>query len=178
MNLLRTMCVCALMVGCSQAHPSDEVEAGIYDLTVFADSEACSPSRAVGPMGPVAVLVEGSAIDAPVPDLASPSLLTAPRVTLTGESFHAETNRRVPGCDDTFVHEEWTLIESSRDGFELLHSQEWHGLAECEAAPATMPGAPSADCMSERRLRYELAEPCAAPCRLILGAAGALSCSC
>ncbi|MEZ4339720.1 MAG: hypothetical protein R3B82_24130 [Sandaracinaceae bacterium] len=128
-------------------------------------------------MGSVAVLVDGSSIDAPVPDVSSASLLGAPRVTLTGDAFHAETNRRVPGCENTFVHEEWTLLESGRDGFELLHAQEWHGLAECEAAATLMPSAPAADCMSERRLRYDLAEACPTPGRLFLGADGAVSCS-
>ncbi|MCB9594438.1 MAG: hypothetical protein H6719_17025 [Sandaracinaceae bacterium] len=168
----------ALMSGCSQNHPTDDVSAGIYELTVAADADACSPTRAVGSMGPVGVVVRGTAIDAPVPDVASPTLLTAPRVILNADSFHAETNRRIPGCADAFVHEEWTLLESTGAGFELLHTQLWTGMSGCDVAADVMPGAPAADCQSERRLRYDLMEVCAEPCRLFLDASGSVSCSC
>lgn len=179
MNLLRTtMCASLFLIGCGQNHPSDEVAAGIYELTVIAESDACSPSRAVGAMGPVAVVTRGSAIDAPVPDVGDASLLTAPRVVLAADAFHAETNRRIPSCEGSFVHEEWTLLDATSEGFELLHTQEWHGLEGCEAAGTVMPGAPAADCMAERRLRYDLAEACAAPCRLVLDATAAVACSC
>src|SRR5690606_18048511 len=112
--------------------------------------DACSPSRPVGAMGPVAVLVEGAAIDAPVPDVAA-SLLASPRVRLTRDAaFHAETNRRVPGCEGAWVHEEWTILDSSRARFDILHHQAWQGLASCIEPDLTMPGAPVADCESNR----------------------------
>lgn len=171
------VCACVLAVGCSQSIPSDDVRAGIYELSVEAEADACSPTRAVGSMGPVAVLVRDGAIDAPVPDL-SDSLLTAPRVVLAGEAFHAETNRRVDGCDGAWVHEEWTLLESSGGTFDVVHRQQWQGLDGCASPMERMPGAPEADCTSERRLRYELTELCDAPCRLVLEATGDVVCSC
>lgn len=170
--------LCALaMVGCAQAHATDEVQPGIYELRVEADAEACSPSRATGAMGSVGVLVEDGVIDAPVPELEMAEL-TAPRVELAPHaSFHAETNRRVPGCD-AWVHEEWTVMASDAEGFEVLHMQDWTGLADCAGAPERMAGAPEADCTSERRLHYALASACRAPCRLVLAAGGAVDCAC
>lgn len=177
MRFSRMMCACALMVGCSQSHPSDAVAPGIYELTVVADADACSPSRLVGAMGPVAVLVRGTALDAPVPDLRAPAALTAPRVVLDADAFHAETNRRIPDCAGAFVHEEWTLLEARGTGFEILHREEWRGLEGCGAL-AAMPEAPAADCTSDRRLRYELAQACPSSCRMILAAGEVLTCSC
>lgn len=163
------------MLGCAETHATEDVVPGIYELMAEPEVDACSPIRAVGAMGPVAVLVEGGAIDAPVPEIDGP-ILTAPRVQLRPEtSFHAETNRRVTGCD-AFVHEEWTVIDAREGAFDVLHTQEWVGLESCGDASTVMPGAPEADCGSERVLRYTLDAPCAAPCRLIL--AGALTCSC
>lgn len=165
------------VAGCAQTHATEDVVPGIYELMAEPEVDACSPSRAVGAMGPVAVLVEDGAIDAPVPEMEGP-LLTAPRVVLSPRaSFHAETNRRIDGCD-AFVHEEWTVIDADEGAFELLHTQEWVGLESCGDAATIMPGAPEADCDSERVLRYTLDSPCLAPCRLILGDAGSLSCAC
>jgi len=168
---------CLLAAGCSQSIPTDDVRPGIYELSVEAERDACSPTRAVGSMGAVAVLVRDGAIDAPVPELAD-TLLTAPRVVLAGEAFHTETNRRLPGCEGAWVHEEWTLLESTGDRFDVLHRQQWQGLGACAAPMEAMPGAPEADCMSERRLRYELDELCDAPCRLVLEATGDVVCGC
>ncbi|MEC7519633.1 MAG: hypothetical protein VYE22_07205 [Myxococcota bacterium] len=165
-------------VGCASAHPSDEVAPGIYELSASADSDACSPLRAIGAMGEVAVLVEGGAVDAPVPDTDAP-LLVAPRVRLSpSQSYHAETNRRVPGCEAAWVHEEWTMLEGGADGFRVLHTQEWQGLADCAAARDAMPGAPDGDCRAERVLDYALQSACHAPCRLVLGEADSVACSC
>ena len=103
--------------GCASAHPSDEVAPGIYELSASADTDACSPHRAVGVMGEVAVLVEAGAVDAPVPDMDAP-LLLAPRVRLApGQSYHSETNRRIPGCESAWVHEEWTMLQGGAEGF-------------------------------------------------------------
>ncbi len=173
----RMMCALLLLVGCGQTHPTDAITAGIYELTVQREIDACSPARAVGSMGAVAVLVRGGVVDAPVPEL-SDTLLTAPRVTLDPSTMHADTNRRVPGCDAAWVHEEWTVLESTNTSFELLHSQQWEGLETCDLPGERLEGAPAANCMSERRLRYDLTEVCAEPCRLFLAAEGELICSC
>lgn len=165
------------LFGCSQSHPNAEIAPGIYDLTVQSETEACSPPRAVGAMGRVAVLVQNGAVDAPVPE-GDDSLLTAPRVVLEpSSSFHTETNRRPSGCDTAFVHEEWTVLASDGATFDLLHTQQWQGIASCAGAEP-LRNAPSADCMSERRLRYDLAQACVAPCRLVLGESLAVGCSC
>ena len=165
------------LVGCSQSHPSEEIAPGIYDLTVQSETEACSPPRAVGAMGRVAMLVHDGAIDAPVPEI-DDTVLTAPRVVLAPTaSFHSETNRRLSGCGGAWVHEEWTVLESDGTTFDLLHTQQWQDLASCGGAE-TVRDAPSADCRSERRLRYDLAEACAAPCRLVLAIGPAIACSC
>jgi hypothetical protein len=176
-----TVCLfalCAALVGCAQVHVSDEVQPGIYELTIEREVDACSPTRPVGAMGAVGVLVERGSIDAPVPD-SDFGLLTTPRVRLTADhGFHAETNRRIPGCESAFVHEAWTVMGSSARGFELVHRQSWHGLGACADAVATMPSAPAQDCESERRLRYDLASSCPAPCSLRLSAGSELACSC
>lgn len=167
----------AMMVGCAQTHSPDDVASGIYELTIESATEACSPGRAIGTMGEVAVLAEDGAIDAPVPDIEAP-LLVAPRVRLTPGLYHSETNRRVTGCEGAWVHEEWTVIDASATGFDLMHTQEWQGLAGCAGARAVMPSAPDADCMSERILRYGLSTECRAPCSLQLTASGTVECSC
>lgn len=171
-----TLLLVGQLAGCAAAHGSDEVAPGIYELTVESELDACSPVRASGAMGPVAVLVEGGAIDAPVPDVdAAP--LTSPRVRLAPDGlFHAETNRRVPGCEAAWVHEEWTVLEPGAEGFAISHLQRWEGLAGC--ADIAMPSAPATDCESERLLRYDLAERCAAPCTLRLTAGSAIECVC
>ncbi len=167
-----------LLGGCSQTHPSDDIAGGIYDLDVARELDACSPLRAIGSMGPVAVIVEDGAIDVPVPELGD-SVLTAPRIVLRSSSFfHSEMNRQIPGCEGAWVHEEWTVVETDGSSFDLLHTQRWEGLASCADASAHMPGAPSLDCVSERRLRYDLTEVCAAPCRLRLGEGSSLFCFC
>lgn len=177
-SIRRSALALVLFAGCAQAHVADEVAPGIYDLTIERELDACSPARPVGVMGPVAVLVERGAIDAPVPD-ADPSPLLSPRVRLEPDAFfHAETNRRVPGCDGAWVHEEWTALEPNRSGFVITHFQRWHGLASCAGASDAMPGAPATDCESERHLRYELAEACVAPCRLRLTSASTVACAC
>lgn len=164
------------LAGCASAHESDAVAPGIYELTIERELDACSPMRPAGTMGTVAVLVERGAIDAPVPD-AEPDLLASPRVRLTPEGlYHAETNRRVPGCEGAWVHEEWTVLDPRASSFAIAHLQRWEGLTSC--ASAAMPSAPSADCESERILRYDLAERCAAPCSLRLTAASILECAC
>jgi len=166
------------LAGCASAHGSEEVAAGIYELTIESELDACSPLRPVGAMGPVAVLVDGGAIDAPVPD-AEALLLASPRVRLAPDGlFHAETNRRVPGCEGAWVHEEWTVVEPSASAFAISHLQRWEGLASCADPAALMPGAPGADCSSERRLRYDLAERCAAPCSLRLTSSSTIACAC
>lgn len=168
----------AALAGCAQVHVSDEVQPGIYELTIERELDACSPMRPVGAMGAVGVLADRGLIDAPVPD-SDFGLLTTPRVRLTEASgFHAETNRRLPGCDTAFVHETWTLVESGAAAFELVHRQRWQGLGACAEPSAAMPGAPAQDCESERRLRYELASSCPAPCTLRLTAGSELACAC
>ncbi len=170
--------LCALMAGCAQAHGTDDVAQGIYELTIEHGADACSPARPVGAMGAVAVLVEGDAIDAPVPD-ADATPLASPRVRLTAEAgFHAETNRRVTGCEGAWVHEEWTILESGAEGFALSHFQRWEGLSSCVEGAVTMPGAPAGDCESERRLGYALSEACAAPCALRLTDIASVECAC
>ncbi len=166
------------LAGCASAHGSDEGAAGIYELTIESEVDACSPLRPVGAMGAVAVLVEGGAIDAPVPD-AEALLLASPRVRLGPDGlFHAETNRRIPGCEGAWVHEEWTVVEPSASAFAISHLQRWEGLASCADPAALMPGAPAGDCSSERRLRYEIAERCAAPCSLRLTSTSTVACDC
>jgi len=172
-----TMALALATVGCTAAHPSDEVRTGIYELIAEPEADGCTPMRTAGPLGPVGVLVREGAVDAPVPSVGG-ALVTAPRVQLApSASYHAETNRRVPGCDSAFVREEWTLMESTGEGFELLHRQRWEGLEGCAAASA-MPEAPELDCTSERRLRYALSTLCDAPCALRLDLSGALVCAC
>jgi len=177
MKLFQMMGALLLLVGCSQNHVTDSITAGIYELTVEREVDGCSPTRAVGSMGPVAVLVRDGSIDAPVPELAD-TFLTAPRVTLDSNYLHAETNRRVAGCESAWVHEEWTVIESANASFELLHTQRWQGLDACELSGDRLESAPASDCMSERRLRYDLNEVCAEPCRLRLASEGGVACSC
>lgn len=163
------------MVGCSAAHPSDEVRTGIYELMVESDADGCSPRRAVGSMGPVGVVVRGGAVDAPVPEQGN-EIWTAPRVQLApGASYHSETNRRITGCDGAWVHEEWTMMESDGEHFEVLHMQSWQGLDSCVDAPAS---APETDCDAERRLQYDLQTTCEAPCSLHVGVSGAIVCAC
>ena len=166
-----------MMVGCAQAHAPEDVASGIYELTIESATEACSPSRAIGTMGAVAVLAVDGSIDAPVPDIEAP-LLVAPRVRLTPGLYHSETNRRVSGCEGAWVHEEWTVIDASAEGFDLMHTQEWQGLAGCGDARVATPSTPDGDCMSERILRYGLSTECRAPCTLQLTAAGGVECSC
>ena len=177
MFLFRVLCISAVLMGCSQAHPTDAITAGIYELTVERETEACSPARAVGAMGPVAVLVRDGVVDAPVPSLGD-TLVTAPRVALDPTTLHSETNRVLSDCETAWVHEEWTILESSGARFELLHTQDWQGLATCADLDTPALDRPANDCMSERRLRYELSEVCAAPCRLFLTADDELTCSC
>lgn len=163
--------------GCAEAHGTDSVQPGIYELRVEPEIDGCSPTRAIGSMGPVGVLVESGAIDAPVPDIDAP-ILAAPRVRLTpSTSFHRETNRRIEGCDG-WVHEEWTLTTSNADGFSLLHTQRWENLIACSSGRARMPSAPEVDCTAERILRYELSGACVAPCTLRLTAGEAVRCHC
>lgn len=169
-----------LCAACSQSYGPDTVSTGIYDLTIRSESDACAPSRATGAMGPVAVLVEGELIDAPVPEVDG-APLTAPRVRLRPDaSFHAETNTRIPGCESAWVHEEWTLTEGASHRFELLHTQRWNGLAACPSAQDVMPQAPASDCESERHLDFTLAQACNAPCSLglRLDAPGGVACAC
>lgn len=173
----------AALTGCASAHASDEVAPGIYELTIERELDACSPMRPAGAMGDVAVLVDGGAIDAPVPDapIAGAGALSfaSPRVRLAPEGlFHAETNRRVPGCEGAWVHEEWTVLDPSAERFVISHLQRWEGLASCVDARIEMPGAPAGDCESERRLRYDLAQSCPAPCALRLTAASTIECAC
>jgi hypothetical protein len=173
--LATAMALAAL--GCAQAHGTDEVQPGIYELRIETEADACSPSRAVGAMGAVPVLVEDGALDVPVPEVEAP-LLTVPRVRLApSASFHAEADRRLEGCDGA-VHEEWTVLESGAEGFEVLHTQRWENLAGCADARERVPSAPEADCTSERRLRYDLEGACLAPCRLRLVAGGTIECRC
>lgn len=169
--------VLAVAMGCAQAHVTDEVQPGLYELAIERELDACSPMRAAGVMGPVGVLVERGTIDAPVPDT-DLSLLTAPRVRLAPSAgYHAETNRRVAGCEGAFVHEEWTVVESSAQSFTLTHLQRWEGLERCADVTTDLPGAPARDCASERRLRYDLAASCGAPCAIRLTPSG-LACTC
>ncbi|MCZ7681068.1 MAG: hypothetical protein M5U28_20680 [Sandaracinaceae bacterium] len=167
-----------LAAGCTQAHEPGEVATGIYELTIARGLDACSPSRPVGAMGSVAVLVDEGGLDAPVPD-ADLGPLASPRVRLSQDrEFHAETNRRVTGCDGAWVHEEWTLLDSGTRGFAITHLQEWRGLSSCVEGAVTMPGAPVGDCESERELEYRLAESCEAPCSLRLTSAASIECAC
>lgn len=176
MRSLTTLCV--FLMGCAQAHGTDDVAPGIYELTIESGADACSPVRPIGAMGTVAVLVDDGAIDAPVPD-ADLGPLASPRVRLAPDSaFHAETNRRVTGCDGAWVHEEWTVLDSAAEGFAISHLQRWEGLSSCVEGAITMPGAPVADCESERQLEYRLAESCAAPCSLRLTSAASVDCVC
>ncbi|HEY8426946.1 MAG TPA: hypothetical protein VIL20_01170 [Sandaracinaceae bacterium] len=178
MGIIRSLVCASLLVGCAQAHGTDDVAPGIYELTIERGLDACSPARPAGVMGTVAVIVDEGTLDAPVPD-ADASLLASPRVRLAPErAFHAETNRRVTGCEGAWVHEEWTLLEGGAEGFVLSHRQLWEGLSSCAEGSITMRGAPVADCESERRLAYRLAERCAAPCALRLVAPEAVGCVC
>ncbi len=164
-------------IGCSAAHPSDEVRTGIYQLEIESEIDGCSPARTAGDLGVVGVLVREGAVDAPVPAVGE-GLLTAPRVQLRpGASYHAETNRRVSGCDGAWVHEEWTLMASSGEAFEVLHSQSWAGLESCLVRPDTA-DMPQVDCDSERRLTYRLQDICEAPCALHLDLTGSIVCAC
>jgi hypothetical protein len=170
--------VCALVSGCAAAHDSGDVAQGIYALTIESELDACAPARTVGAMGDVAVIVEDGTIDAPVPDTDGAALI-GPRVSLAPSSdFHAETNRRIPGCEGAFVHEEWTVLDARGGAFTIAHSQDWQGLAGCADPEAAMPGAPAADCSSERELHYALAERCVAPCSLRLSAGPTITCAC
>ncbi|MGE0791891.1 MAG: hypothetical protein AB7S26_39825 [Sandaracinaceae bacterium] len=172
-----TITLAALLgFGCAVAHPSDEVRTGIYELTVETMTDDCSPQRAAGDLGMVAVLVRDGAIDAPVPET-DLSLFTAPRVELTpGRSYHFETNRRLTGCDGAWVHEEWTMMDSDGTVFEVDHSQDWEGVSSC--VPAEGSSVPSVDCAVDRHLRYALDTACDAPCSLSIDASGALICGC
>jgi hypothetical protein len=166
MSITRTILCALLASACSTTHTTDDVGTGIYDLTIDAEVDQCSPTRISGAMGAVAVITNGRVIDAPVPEITA-APLTAPRVRLVPDNdFHAETNVRVPGCGNAWVHEEWTLMEGHSASFELLHMQRWNGMADCPNAQEIMPAAPSGDCMAERHLRYRLQESCASPCSL------------
>lgn len=164
-------------VGCSSAHPTDEVRTGIYMLEIEADNDACTPQRSHGSLGEVVVLGRDGSVDAPVPAIGD-SPLVAPRVQLMpAESFHRATNRQIQGCDGAWVHDEWTLMDQDGDGFELLHTQRWEGLASCVPS-AEMPEAPEVDCESTRRLQYQLRTACEAPCTVSLDTTGQILCSC
>lgn len=168
-----SMAIMGCTLGCSAIHPSDTVTSGVYGLSVEAASEECSPGRAVGVMGDVAVLVHDGVIDLPVPEMEGP-IASAPRVALAPEtSFHTQTNRGVPGCEGAWVREAWTVVGSAPLSLELVHTQEWEGLDGC-----TSPSAPAADCLSARQLSYELLEACPETCRLEFTSAGGAICSC
>ena len=162
--------------GCADAHEPEGVAPGLYELTVQTDLDACTPMRPTGSMGPVAVLVEGTTLDVPVPD-AEATVLTAQRVRLSPDSsFHAETNRHITGCDGAWVHEEWTVMDTHDEGFDLLVHQDWQGLESCTSA--VREPVPAADCSSERTMGYRLRAACYEPCSLQLTGAGEIACSC
>lgn len=170
-----TLLVLSALFGCSSAHEPREVASGIYDLTARGDVDACSPSREIGAMGLVGIVSTGGVVNVGVPDVASDALA---RVSLAATSgFHIESELAIEGCAGARVRRAWTILETSRAGFQMATSEEWTGVAGCAGVRDLMPEAPESDCRADRVLDYRLMEACAAPCEIRL-VSGAASCAC
>jgi hypothetical protein len=167
--------VASLAIGCSAAHEPRAVGSGIYDLTVRGDLDRCSPTRSTGAMGLVGIVAERGLVNVAVPDGAAGSLA---RVSLAAsDDFHTETSIDVAGCEGASVRRSWTMLDASREGFQLELTEEWTGLERCERSAELAAAAPLTDCRSERVLDYHLMETCAAPCEVHLTATAA-TCAC
>ncbi|AKF08012.1 hypothetical protein [Sandaracinus amylolyticus] len=173
---LVTLVISALLgIGCSAAHEPRDVATGIYDLRVRGEVDACSPSRATGEMGLVGIVSGSGVVNVGVPDVTS---LAMSRVSLAATAgFHSEAITAIEGCDGASVRRAWTLLETTSSGFGLAMTEEWTGLAGCDAARDRMPAAPESDCRAERVLDYSLMETCEAPCAVRVSA-GVVGCSC
>jgi hypothetical protein len=158
---MHTRLALVLFAGCANAHTPGALETGVYDLMIEVDVESCAPARPTGAMGPVGVIVDGDAIDAPVPDDAGDP--TSAHIVFTPErSFFVETDRDITSCDGAWASEVWSVTDADNDSFEISHLQTWFGVESCVGASE----APATDCRSERRFRYTLRTPCPAPCEL------------
>ncbi|MDQ3033738.1 MAG: hypothetical protein M3Y87_15075 [Myxococcota bacterium] len=164
-----------LALGCSAAHEPRVVGSGIYDLTVRGDVDRCTPTRTTGALGLVGIVSQGGLVNVAVPDGDEGALA---RVSLSEhDGFHTETAIDIPGCESTSLRRSWTILDTSRDGFQLALTEEWIGIERCAAASEIMPAAPDADCRADRVLEYRLMEPCSAPCEVHV-IAGAATCAC
>lgn len=162
-------------LGCSAAHEPRVVGSGIYDLTVRGDVDRCMPARSTGAMGLVGIVSERGVVNVAVPDGASGALA---RVSLAArDGFHTETAIDIAGCEGASVRRGWTILDTSRDAFQLALTEEWSGIDGCATASELVPSAPERDCRADRVLEYRLMEPCAAPCEVHL-IAGVAACAC
>lgn len=151
--------VSSFVFGCSAVHTPTEVGSGIYDLSVSSERDACSPNRATGLMGPVAVVVAEDVVNVGLPDGARVSLDTS-------AGFHSEVATTLASCPAATLRRSWTVVGSGVHGdFDLAYHEEWQGLAGC-AASAMPAEAPVADCAADLVFTYSQAQACAAPCEL------------
>ena len=164
------------LAGCTSAHEPVAVESGLYDLTISGERDACSPARATGAMGIVAVVSADDVLSVAVPDLTGEAM----RVSLSRSSgFHVELSEDVPTCTGATLLRAYTAVARAGGGFDVLYREDWSGLSTCGTAMhSIVPAAPSADCRADLVLGYRLDATCAAPCELRVGTDGTAACAC
>ena len=161
-----SVALASALTGCMSSHATTDVASGIYELTVTSERDACTPFRATGSMGRVAVV---SAVD-----VLNLGLQDGARVSLDqSNGFHAVHEVPLASCAGASLRREWAVIASEASGsFTVSYNEEWTGVARCGA-----PEAPRADCRADLVLNYRNMEACEAPCTLSMSAAGP-SCLC
>jgi hypothetical protein len=166
-----------LLAGCDSSHEPITATSGVYALSIASEHDACSPTRATGPMGTAGVVATTNDLTIAVPDS---SASTPMLVSLDGAAAYAEERSdTLAACPTATLARSYSIVSTSASGLDVAYTETWQGLASCTPAMrAMMPAAPTIDCRADLLLHYRLTTPCAAPCQLRVEADASTTCSC
>ena len=142
--------------------PGKTAPTGFYQLAIETVSDDCAPTRSTQAASGLPVLSSprGVVISYPGVD-AGPAATPWSRATVlrraASPTVHADLD--CPGATSTLAIE---ITDETSSSLEVDLVETWTGVATCAAAHL-----PARDCRSERILRFDLEEPCEAPCELV-----------
>jgi hypothetical protein len=177
MNHARIAFAALALAACGSSHETITATSGVYELSIASEHDACSPTRATGPMGTAGVVATTNELTITAPDL---SASTPMLVGLDSASSYAEQRTETLGaCPSATLVRTYSVVTSNPSGLDVAYTETWQGLASCTPAMrAMMPAAPAIDCHASLLMHYRLNTPCAAPCQLWVNADASTSCSC
>lgn len=167
--------IITLTAACTEA--AGPLTTGIYQLEVSVVSESCDAPAPTGVFEVALARVDGRLnfpYPVPAPVGMPPGLARAD--TDAALTFSAETQVGFDACTSGRRRLELVDPTETPDLLDATFRRTWTEVTNC-AGPASYYAVPEASCQSVSRFRYELQEPCEAPCQVEDQGAG-LVCRC